>query len=275
MIKIPFSKQALYLFLLFVSLSSCFGSKPVAYFDQGKFDTSNIENINVPEQVIQKGDILSIKIFSDNPDATAIFNQAGNLQTAIASTESLSKSVNTSQSTLTGASTGYLVDDKGNIRLHALGLIKAEGLTKDALSALILERLKDLGVLTNPYCVIRLNNFKVTVLGEVRTPGVFTMPGEKATLMEVLGLAGDITDYGLKDRVMLIREDQGKRIYHVINLRDPRIMKSPEYYLKQNDIVYVEPDKRKPTALDQQTLQYITIAATMISAAAILIALFK
>jgi polysaccharide export outer membrane protein len=101
------------------------------------------------------------------------------------------------------------------------------------------------------------------------------LPSEKASILEAIGLAGDITDYGLKDKVLLIREDQGKRSYHRINLLDPNIFASPFFYLKQNDVVLIESDQRKPTALDLQTLQYVTVAATLASTAAILITLFR
>jgi polysaccharide export outer membrane protein len=260
--------------ILIAAFSSCIGSKPVAYFTQGSIDTSKIQNIDVPDQVIQKGDLLSITIFSDNPGATAIYNQAGGASSPAPSSVGVSRSVSPAQAG--GASgAGYLVDNRGNIRLHAIGEIKAEGLTKDQLTDVVVERLKGLDVLTNPYTVVRFSNFKITILGEVRAPGVFTLPSEKASILEAIGLAGDITDYGLKDKVLLIREDQGKRTYHRINLLDPNIFASPLFYLKQNDVVLIESDHRKPTALDVQTLQYITVAATLASTAAILITLFR
>lgn len=270
------SRQVIY-YLAFagiaLGLSSCFGSKPVAYFN-GSLDTTKIDLVSIPEQIIQKGDLLSITIYSDNPEATAIFNQAGGTSAPPASTSGVSRSVTTG---VTGASgsTGYLVDNAGNIRMHQLGLIKAEGMTKEQLSLSITQRLNQLGVLTNPYCVIRYSNFKVTVLGEVRNPGVFTLPGEKASILEALGLAGDMNDFGLKDRVILIRESEGKRTYTNVNLLDPATLTSDHFYIRQNDVVLVQADKRKPTALDMQTLQYITIGATVVSSIAILLTLFK
>jgi polysaccharide export outer membrane protein len=123
--------------------------------------------------------------------------------------------------------------------------------------------------------VVRFNNFKVTVLGEVRSPGVFTVPGEQASVLEALGLAGDISEYGKKDKVMLIRESQGKRTYAILDLLDPAVFSSPNFYLRQNDVLVVEPDSRKPTAADIQTLQYITVAASVVSSIAILITLFR
>jgi len=259
---------------LMAALSSCFGSKPVAYFTDSIIDTSAVQHMEVPDQVIQKGDLLTIMIFSDNPEATAIYNQAGGAAIPASSSVGVSKSVSPAQA---GGSTGtgYLVDNNGKIRLHAIGEVKAEGLTKDQLTDVVIGRLKDLGVLTNPYAVVRFSNFKITILGEVRSPGVFTLPSEKANILEAIGLAGDITDYGLKGKVLLIREDQGKRSYHRINLLDPAVFASPYFYLRQNDVVLVEPDQRKPTALDLQTLQYITVAATLASTAAILITLFR
>jgi polysaccharide export outer membrane protein len=159
--------------------------------------------------------------------------------------------------------------------MHQLGGIKAEGLTKERLSTYITSQLNTLGVLQNPYCVIRHSNFKVTVLGEVKSPGVFTLPGEKASILDALGLAGDINDYGLKGKVILIRESEGKRTYGEINLLDPATLQAELFYLRQNDVILVQADKRKPTAFDLQTLQYVTIGATVVSSIAILLTLFK
>jgi len=260
--------------ILVISFSSCLGSRPVAYFTNGVLDTAKVQSIQVPDQLIQKGDQLAITIFSDNPEATAIYNQAGLSSAPVTSTTGVTKGLSTTP--VAGAtSPTYLVDSRGNIRLHAIGEIKAEGLTKDQLTDEIIARLNKIEVLTHPYAVVRSSNFKITVLGEVRAPGVFSLPSERANLLEAVGLAGDITDYGLKGKVLLIREDQGKRSYHRVDLLDPNVFTSPYFYLRQNDIVMVEPDKRKPTALDLQTLQYVTVAATLASTAAILITLFK
>lgn len=261
--------------LLLLFLTSCFGSKPVSYFQDGKFDSTAIQQVNIPEPIIQKGDMLGITIYSDNPEATAIYNQAGGAPQAPADAAGISKTVNVSAATSVTGASGYLVDGNGDIYMHAIGTIHAEGLNKQQLSKEIIARLEKLGVLTNPYCVIRFNNFKVTVLGEVKAPGVYTLPGEKASILEAIGLAGDITDYGLKDRVLLVREDQGRRTYHQINLRDPGIFTSEYFYLRQNDLVMVDVDKKKPTAQDIQALQYMTITVSVVSAAAVIISLFR
>jgi polysaccharide export outer membrane protein len=261
--------------LLGILLNSCFGSKPVSYFSNGELDTAKMNKVEIPEQVIQKGDLLGITIYSDNPDATMIFNQAGNAAPPASNTIGVSKSVTSSVGNTGSGSPSYQVDNNGNIFLHAIGVLHVEGLTKDQLSKAIVESLGQLGVLTNPYCIVRYNNFKITVLGEVRSPGVFTLPSEKASILEAIGLAGDITDFGLKDRILLIRESQGSRTYHIMNLTDPTIFSSDFFYLKQNDVLVVKADSRKPTAMDQQSLQYIALAATVVSSLAIFITLFK
>jgi len=254
---------------------SCFSSKPVNYFSNGSLDTLSLQQISIPEQVIQKGDLLSITIYSDNPEATSIFNQAGGTPAAAAPSAGISKSVTTNVAAPGSGAAGYLVDINGNIRMHAIGVVHVEGLTKEELAKLITDKLNNLGVLTNAYCIIRFNNFKITVLGEVRAPGVFTLPGEKASILEAVGLAGDITDYGLKDQVLLIREINGKRNYTFLNLTDPMVFSSPNFYVRQNDVLVVQSDTRKQTAMDQQTLAYISVGATVVSSIAILISLLK
>jgi polysaccharide biosynthesis/export protein len=261
------------IFTILLTLSSCFGSKPVSYFSNGNLDSLESAEIKIPDQIIQKGDLLSITVYSDNPEATAIFNQAGVAASASSSTTP-TKSLGI-QPAAGSTGGGYLVDNAGYIRMHSIGLIHTDGLTKDQLSDTITSKLMTLGVLTNPYCVIRYSNFKITVLGEVKSPGVFTVSGEKASILEAMGLAGDISDYGLKGRVLLIREVNGRRTYSRVDLLDPNIFTSPNFYLRQNDVLLVEADRRKPTALDQQTLSYITVAATVVSSIAILITLFQ
>jgi polysaccharide export outer membrane protein len=257
--------------LIVFNLSSCIGSKPIPYFSGGKLDTAQLQNIKIPDQVIQKGDMLSISIYSDNVEATAIFNQAGGMGGGVPSPAGgKGNAVNT-----VSQATGYLVDNNGNIRLHAIGILPVEGLTRQQLETVITEKLIGLGVLTNPYCIIRFNNFKITILGEVRSPGVFTIPTEKASVLEAIGMAGDITDYGLKDKVLLIRENHGTRSYANIDLTDPQVFSSPNFYLRQNDVLVITPDKKKPTAADMVTLQIIAVSATVVSSIAILITLFK
>jgi polysaccharide export outer membrane protein len=246
------------------------GTRPaVPYFSNGLIDTVKVQAVTVPEQRIQKGDVLSISIFSDNPSATAIYNQAGGSGSAAPAGTSGERGMPAS------SPDGYLVDNNGYIRLHAIGLLKVEGITRQNLETLIIEKINQLGVLSNPYCVVRYSNFKITVLGEVRTPGVFTIPTEKVNVLEALGMAGDITDFGLKDQILLIRENGTSRTYANINLTDPAIFNSLNFYLQQNDVIVVKPDKKKPTSSDSLRLQYISLGLAAVSTIALIITLFR
>jgi polysaccharide export outer membrane protein len=148
-------------------------------------------------------------------------------------------------------------------------------MTKDQAAELITGKLNELGVLTNPYCVVRFNNFKITVLGEVKNPGVFTLPAEKASILEAVGLAGDFTNFGERQRVLLVREFSGQRTYRQLDLTDPNVFNSPYFYLRQNDVLVVMTNPKKPTEADQNTQRYVAIGATIVSTIAILVALFQ
>lgn len=257
-----------------VVTSSCLLSKPVPYFG-GQLDTLSQQDIRMPEQVIQKGDILDITIMSDNPEATAIYNQAGGSPAAVkstATTASRSGMETTGQGQRGG---GYLVEPDGTITMHALGRIPAEGLTRKQLSDSIISRITPMNVLSNPYCVIKANPFKVTVLGEVTAPGVFNVSSEKVSVLDALGMAGDINQYGRRENVMLIRESMGKRSYQKLDLTDPSFFKSTNYYIRNNDVLIVQADKRKPTGTDQQTIQVMTLALSFLTSLSILITLFR
>jgi len=267
---IPAFCIAIVLMSMVTGFSSCLSSKPVPYF-QGGLDTTQLQDVRIPDQRIQKGDILSIVIYSDNAEATAIFNQAAGGGTAVASPQGAKGNA----PTVSGNTSGYLVDNNGNIRLHAIGVLQVEGLTRQQLEELITQRLTQLGVLSNPYCIIRFNNFKIIVLGEVSSPGVFTIPTEKASVLEALGMAGDINMYGEKDKVMLIRENGGKRTYYNLDLTDPKIFSSPNFYLRQNDVLVVPANNKKATPEDQQTRQNITLALAIVTTAALLFTIFK
>jgi polysaccharide export outer membrane protein len=248
--------------LLLLGFSSCLVSKPVKYFG-GNIDTTRAQQYSIPDPVIEKGDILSITIYSDNPDATAIFNQAGTTGVTLTN-QGMSEGIK-SDGAAKDAQTAYLVDNHGHVRMHAIGELKAEGLTRQQLEELVLSRIKSLGVLMNPYCVVRFSNFKVTVLGEVAKPGTFNVPLEKITILEAMSLAGEVSMAGRRDRMILIRETMGKRSFARIDLSDPNVLNSPYFYLKQNDVLIVEADERKTTPADQQTFQFVSLAFSIVS----------
>lgn len=259
------------LVLLAMVFGSCGNTRQLVYM-QGKFDTAALSKINPPDQVIQKGDNMSIIVYSDNPEATKIYNQP----LIVSGSPSIGGSSSGAQGGPTGSlptSPGYLVDENGNIEFQGLGLLHVEGLSKPQLKDTLTSRLKDL--LTNVYCTIRFLNHKFTVLGEVGKPGIISIPDESVNLLEAISLSGDLTFYGRRDNVLIIREEDGKRIFGRLDLTKPEIMASPYFYLKQNDIVIVEPTRKKIVANDQVTVRNISIAATVVSTLALLYSIFR
>jgi polysaccharide export outer membrane protein len=170
-------------------------------------------------------------------------------------------------------SNGYLVDDNGNIEFQGLGLLHIEGLTRSQIKQLLDSKLKE--YLKNPYYTIRFLNNRFTMLGEVNRPGLFSIPSEHINMLEALGLAGEMTFYGRRDNVLVIREQNGKREFGRMDLTKPEVMASPYFYLQQNDIVIVEQNRKKVVASDQITTRNLTIASTVISTLAILYSIFR
>jgi polysaccharide biosynthesis/export protein len=132
--------------------------------------------------------------------------------------------------------------------------------------------------LTNPYTDVRFLNFHVNILGEVNKPGPYSIPEEKVTILELVGLAGDLTLYGRRDNILVIREKEGKREFGYINLKDPQVFQSPYFNLQQNDVVMVQANKRKQTGTDQELYRNLTIlsaVASIISIGAIIYNIFQ
>ncbi len=241
---------------------------------QGSFDTAKLSTTNFVEPPIQKGDLILIIVYSDNPEATRIFNQA--LITTSTSGGAQSGDAASAASAIPGqtpSSPGYLVDEVGNIEFQGLGLLHVDGLSRAALKDTLSNRLKD--YLNNVYFNIRFLNYRFTMLGEINRPGIYTIPGDHVNLLEALGMAGDMTFYGRRDNVLVIRETDGKRQWARLDLTKPDIMASPYFYLQQNDVVVFEPTKKKVAATDQTTVRNLTIATSLISTFAILYTIFK
>jgi len=273
------------LVLLPCIFSSCADTRQFTYM-QGKFDTAKLSEIKFDPPKIRKGDLLSIIVYSDNPSATALFNQSLIVVSNTAGTSSSSGSAggaggsgggtgSTAGTMSTGSPTtpGYLVDERGNIQFQGLGLLHVDGMTKDQLKDTLDFRLKE--YLKNPYYTIRFMNYRFTMLGEVTRPGIFSIPGEHVSLLEAVGLAGDLTFYGRRDNVLVIRENNGKREWARLDLTKPEIMASPYFYLQQNDVVYIEANKKKIAASDQTVARNVTIAATIVSTIAIIYSIFR
>lgn len=243
----------IFFYVLVVSLvSSCASTQKVAYLNDIK-DSAVIASKGSLEPVIQKKDILSITVSSLSSEATIIFN-----------TPNLPITPNAATNPNAPQTAGYLVDEDGNIKFPVLGDIRAAGLTQKELEDNITKQLTDKKLLFDPIVSSRFLNFRVTVLGEVNRPGVITAPSEQISILEAIGQAGDLTIYGLRDNVMLIRQVGTNKIVKRLDLNSSKILQSPYYFLKSNDVIYVEPGRAKVTSTDL-TRQYLPIIFSGIS----------
>jgi polysaccharide export outer membrane protein len=255
---------AVMLFLVSI-FSSCVSNKQIAYFqDIQTVNQAKLENaVKFTEPVIQTDDILSINIFTLNPQTGVVVNQAAN-------TPALGGNTNNSLAT---QSTGFLVDKNGEIELSLVGKIPVAGLTTFQARELIREKV---GVFyKEPNVQLRFANFKVSVLGEVNAPSAYTLPNEKVSILDALSLAGDLTIYGKRDNVLIVRDNNGKKEFGRLNLNSSDIFNSPFYYLKQNDVIYVEPNKRKVAATNSAQINTISVLASVLSVVILAITSFK
>src|SRR5690242_3713197 len=230
-----------------IFFSSCVDTKKVTYFNDVQ-DSARLVSPSTLEPVIQKKDILSITVSSLSNEATVIFN-----------TPNLPITPNASTSPNMPQTAGYLVNGDGNIKFPVLGDINAAGLTQKQLEDTITHLLLSKKLLYDPIVTSRFLNFRVTVLGEVNHPGVITVPSEQISILEAIGQAGDLTIYGLRDHVMLIRQVGKNKIIKRLDLNSSKLLQSPYYFLKSNDVVYVEPGvaKAASSSLIQQRLPVI------------------
>jgi polysaccharide export outer membrane protein len=255
-----------------LSLSSCSTTKSNAeylYF-QGAEDNVAVQQ---KETIIQPHDFLSIQVFSKtlNQEQTAIFNIFSSSSSAASSTAPTG-SGSGSGSGNAGASQGYEVSALGNIEMPVIGAVKAAGLTKDQLQTLLVEKISN--YVKNPSIIVRFSNYNINILGEVRSPGSKKFTIDKVTIIDALSAAGDLTEFGKREDVMVIREQGGKKFYYTIDIRSKKVFSSPVYVLQPNDIVYVAPNNKKLKTLnaDVETqrkismyLSYVGIAISLIS----------
>jgi len=250
---------AFLIFSIFVviSFSSCRSQKPLGYVEDFT-DTSAKVHVKYPEPLIQKGDVLSIVVYSDAIDGgatDAMYNLANAGTAGDASTQ------------------GFLVDLDGNIQYPRIGKIKADGLTKAQLSEEIRKKL--IGPLQNPSVLVHLLNFKITMLGEVSRAGPITIPSEKITILEAIGLAGDITVYGKKNEVVILRPSDSTVEHGTIDLSSKKVFESPYYFLRQNDVVLVNPNKYKARLGEQVFNQRLGLAFSVINMLILLYGIFS
>lgn len=218
---------------------------------------------------IQPKELLSITINTTDPQAAAPFNLT--MQTY--SNMAQSGASTTSQPALQQ----YLVDNAGEIDFPVIGKLKVGGLTKNAAEALIRERLRPY-LKEVPIVTVRMSNYKISVLGEVNSPGTFTISNEKVNIFEALAMAGDMTIYGIRNNVKLIREDSnGQRNVISLNLNEQSILRSPYYNLQQNDILYVTPNKTKAknANVSSSTTIWVSVATSIVSLASLIVSIVR
>lgn len=263
--------QLLLVAVTIVMLTSCGSTKNIAYFqNSGDIDFSRSEYLY--DARIMPKDILTITVNTANPEAAAPFNLIVATEMTVAQGRSR---LNTSGQSLQT----YLVDNKGCIEFPILGTLEVGGLTKSMCEKMIHDKiLPYLNSTENPVVTVRMSNYKISVLGEVNRPGMFNVGNEKINILEALAQAGDLTIYGVRENVKLIRENEkGKKEIHSLNLNDANIISSPYYYLQQNDIVYVEPNKVKArnSNVGTTTTLWFTGTSILISIASLLSNILK
>lgn len=231
---------------------SCGNYNKVPYFQDLNRDAALQQEIkNYSPFIIQTGDILAISVTSLSPEASAVFNYNLNKINGV-----------NADNTPTNAVVGYLVDQQGNIQLPQLGTVKAAGLTTADLRDQLTKNLVTL--LKQPLVNIRILNFKISVMGDVARPNVYTIDNERITIPEALSLAGDLNITAKRD-ILLIREEGGKREFIPIDLTSKKLFDSPYYYLKNNDVIYVDPDRTKYETVDN-SYRNAELALSVISA---------
>lgn len=250
---------------------SCGQVKDIAYFQNKVVDSP--EKIDKHAGiVIQPKDMLSIIVSSRNPELVAMFNlpvvsyQAGSEITTTGGYQRL---------------TGYIVDNEGYIDFPVLGRLQVGGMTRWELAEMVKKRLVNDGYLSDAVVTVEFMNFKVSVIGEVNSPGTYTIEGDKVTVLQAISLARDLTIFGMRENVSVIRERDGERTIYEINLCDVSMFDSPAYFLQQNDVVYVQPSeiKARQSTTDDKALRMTSIfvsgGSLLVSIATLIVSLIN
>ncbi|WP_336616261.1 polysaccharide biosynthesis/export family protein [Bacteroides acidifaciens] len=254
------------LFALFL-FASCQSYKKVPYLQDVKVVEQTVQQENLYDAQIMPKDLLTIVVSCTSPELAVPFNLT------VATQNNVTISNTTSQPALQQ----YLVDNDGKIDFPVLGELKVGGLTKKEAELLIVEKLKPY-IKETPIVTVRMMNYKISVLGEVARPGTFTISNEKVNLLEALAMAGDMTVWGLRDNVKLIRESaDGKQQIVTLDLNKAEVILSPYYWLQQNDIIYVTPNKVKARNSDigNSTTLWVSATSILVSLASLLVTIFK
>lgn len=242
---------------MLILFNSCGSRKNMVYFQPDSTLMNTVYDQHVPK--IQPNDILTIVVTAADPKVTAPFNPLSTMM-----------STNISQQTDLALRPTYTVNEEGNIILPMLGAVHVAGLTRTEATEKIRKDLSQ--YILDPGVNINFNNFRISVLGEVARPGSFIMPTERVTVLEALSMAGDLTIRGVRENVMLIREIDGKKSTHRLDLTQQSVLNSPYYYLVQNDVIYVEPNKAQinNSKLGTNTSVIISVAGLLVTVISVL-----
>ena len=260
-------QNLIFLLGFIVFISSCKVQQKMPNYLEGTTNENIEKNVSIPELIIQKNDLLAIQVYSDyipkEPNPDALYNQPTPAGGAVGG-------VTAANTTMTTG--GYLVDANGNIDYPRLGLIKAEGLTKLQLEQEIKRKLiNPVELLKNPTVIVRFQSYKIVTVGEFNAPQVLNIPTEKLNIFEAVSMAGGITEWGRKDEIKVIREQNGNREVGVVDLSSPAVFNSPYYHLKQNDIILVDAIPEKAKMKDETTtLSRVSLATSLLSAAVVI-----
>ena len=224
--------------------SACEPRRNLVYFSEGNPNAKGTVSVPAVVVKIQPDDILKVSVNTLSIESNALFNP-------------------------TSSETGYKVDRSGNISFPVLGLVKVEGLTLEEAQLKIAKEVEKYA--KNPNVVAQFLNFKVTVIGEVNRPNSFSITNDKINVLEALGLAGDMTVYGKRENVLVIRQNGNERTMARINMNNRNVLNSPYFNLKQNDIVYVEPDRAKGATVNTSNRWVPVVIGAAISIASIFI----
>lgn len=210
--------------IFLLTMSACSSKKDLIYFSD--INLNEQDEIVFSPGKIKINDILSIVVSSSSPELAMVYNANQN----------------------TSPFTGYLVTIDGTIMLPILGKIKVQDLTLLELENELIKKLIEGNHLSNPIVTVRLTNAKFTILGEVRNPGTYTFNEQNISILQALGYAGDLTIHGKRQDLLIIREENNKKTYKTIDLTSKKWFNSPYYYIKPNDVIYVNPNKAKVTS---------------------------
>ncbi len=252
------AKKIVLLLFTILLLGACVSKKDITYFQNDQIDQAKVSNSY--KTIFKPDDLLQITVSAIDLEAVKAFNLP-----AVSYATTTNRAVGTPQQQT------YLIDNDGFIDFPVIGKLKIGGLTRNETVEMLKNKL-DPDYVKNPTINIRIANFSVTVLGDVKRPGTYTIPNERITILEAIGLSGDLNITGKRNTVKVFREINGEKVKFELDLRSNKIFTSPVYYLQQNDLVYVDQNKSssQDAAFNRNTGLFVSIGSIIVSLIAVL-----